>query len=170
MKVEEKSLTFSKTVWVMYDGVAVHEAGENLTLSGEEEDAYIKVLNHFGRVLKLYIFENGNWVDGETGGPATPFDEKEAGRVPENTSRAEGAKAAKGAKAKATAKPTAKAKSSPKGEAKGGAAGKSTGKAAGKSATASTATKAKAKANGKGKGKSQAKAKSGTAKTGVAKK
>ncbi len=83
MKLSQTVLEFDKTLWVHYGGgVEIKDKGTTLALTGKEEEAYLKVLNHFGRVMKLYTFDDGRWVDAETGLPATPFDESLAGRLP----------------------------------------------------------------------------------------
>lgn len=83
MKFSQTVLEFDKTLWVQYGGgVEIKEKGSTLALTGKEEEAYLKVLNHFGRVMKLYTFDDGRWVDAESGLPATPFDETLAGRLP----------------------------------------------------------------------------------------
>jgi hypothetical protein len=82
MKVNGNTLTIGTTLWVQHGGVEVEERGGERVLRAEEEDAYVKVLNHFGRVLKLYTFEGGRWVDADTGAAAQPFDESQAGRLP----------------------------------------------------------------------------------------
>ena len=81
MQVSGKTLTFDRTLWVQYDGVDVQASGSQVAITGRDEASYLKVLNHFGRVLKLYTFEDGRWVDADTGGVAQPFDETQAGRL-----------------------------------------------------------------------------------------
>jgi hypothetical protein len=81
MQVSGKTLTFDRTLWVQYDGVDVQASGSQVAITGRDEESYLKVLNHFGRVLKLYTFEDGRWVDADTGGAAQPFDETQAGRL-----------------------------------------------------------------------------------------
>jgi cell division septation protein DedD len=81
MQVSGKTLTFDRTLWVQYDGVAVQASDSQIAITGRDEASYLKVLNHFGRVLKLYTFEDGRWLDADTGGVAQPFDETQAGRL-----------------------------------------------------------------------------------------
>ena len=44
MKIEEKRVTFPKTLLVKYAGKIVEETATNLTLEGEDEDSYLKIL------------------------------------------------------------------------------------------------------------------------------
>ncbi len=134
MKVSDKTLAFDKNLWVQFDGVDVKETGGEVKLTARDEEAYLKVFNHFGRVLKLYIFEDGKWVDSDTGLAAKPFDELQAGHLPE---AAPGMRKKSVAENKAVKKPATKKS----------AAAKSTQGSSGKSANASAeATKTKASA------------------------
>ena len=82
MKAEGKKLVLDRRLWVHYDGVSVKESGDDLVLTANDEEAWLKVLNHFGRVHKLFTFEEGNWVDAETGLPPESLDEAQAGHLP----------------------------------------------------------------------------------------
>jgi hypothetical protein len=82
MQVRDKTIAFARGLWVQFGGVDVAERGDALAVTGRDDESYLKVLNHFGRVLKLYTFEDGRWVDAETGMAALPFDESQAGRLP----------------------------------------------------------------------------------------
>ena len=160
MKISDKTLAFDKHLWVQFDGVDMKETGGEIKLTAKDEEAYLKVFNHFGRVLKLFIFENGQWVDSDTGLAAKPFDELQAGRLPEappgaTRIKAGGKKAAKSKapKKKAAKKPAAIKAAAPK-KAKATATKATTTKA---TATKATARKTKApvaagkKAGGKAK-------------------
>lgn len=81
MKVEGKTLEFDSSLWVEYGGVDVEPRGASLAVTGRDDDSYLKVLSHFGRVLKLYTFEAGHWVDADTGAEPLPLDESQAGHV-----------------------------------------------------------------------------------------
>ena len=110
MKVSDKTLAFDKHLWVQFDGVDIKETGSEVKLTARDEEAYLKVFNHFGRLLKLFIFEDGKWVDSETGLAARPFDEAQAGHLPEAAPGAvkkKGAAKNKTAKSKAAEKPAA---------------------------------------------------------------
>ena len=110
MKVSDKTLAFDKHLWVQFDGVDVKETGSEVKLTARDEEAYLKVFNHFGRLLKLFIFEDGKWVDSETGLAARPFDEAQAGHLPEaapGAAKKKGAAKNKTAKSKAAEKPAA---------------------------------------------------------------
>ncbi|MDH5753368.1 MAG: hypothetical protein OEZ59_13240 [Deltaproteobacteria bacterium] len=81
MKVSERTLEFDATLWVQHSGVDVARRGDNLAVTAREEEAWLKVFNHFGRLHKLYIFEEGRWIDGDTGAPPEALDEAEAGHL-----------------------------------------------------------------------------------------
>ena len=83
MEIEGKEIRFAHDLWVQYGGVRVAEKGQRMQVEGVDEESYLKVLNHFGRVLKLFTFEGGQWVDADTGLPARGVDEAQAGRIPE---------------------------------------------------------------------------------------
>ncbi len=82
MQIEGKTLSFDKSLWVQFGGVDIEERGEQIAVTGQDEESYLKVFNHFGRLLKLYTFETGNWLDADTALPAQPFDDSRAGRLP----------------------------------------------------------------------------------------
>lgn len=85
MKVEGDTLVLGRHVWVQHGGVAVEARADTLALSpadGAEDAPWVKVLNPFGRVLRLYTYEDGRWQDAGTGGAPQPFEESEAGRLP----------------------------------------------------------------------------------------
>ena len=152
MKISDKTLAFDKHLWVQFDGVDMKETGGEIKLTAKDEEAYLKVFNHFGRVLKLFIFENGQWVDSDTGLAAKPFDELQAGRLPEappgaTRIKAGGKKAAKSKapKKKAAKKPAAIKAAAPK-KAKATATKATATKATTTKATATKATTTKATA------------------------
>ncbi len=118
MKIDGKKIRFAKELWVQTGGVKTVESGSERIVEGIDEDSYVKVLNHFGRAVKLFTFEDGRWMDSETGLESTGFDERIAGRVPVGTvlpesprpSRGDAAQSAGKAKksaARAAAKPKA---------------------------------------------------------------
>ena len=82
MDTDAKLLHFPKSLWVEHRGVQVSERADTVTVAGKNEDSYLKVFNAFGRVLKLYTFEGGRWIDVDTGGAPGPLDDREAGRLP----------------------------------------------------------------------------------------
>ncbi len=138
MKVSDKTLAFDKNLWVQFDGVDVKKSGGEVKLTARDEEAYLKVFNHFGRVLKLYVFEDGKWVDSDNGMPPRPFDESQAGHLPDappGTAKKKPAKksAAKKTKSSVAAKKTGaglkKTESPAKKAKKPAAGGKSGGKA-----------------------------------------
>ena len=142
---ERKQLRLPDTLWVQYGEVKMVHEGEEIVFTGKNDDAYLKVLNHFGRVLKLFTHESGQWEDADTGGAPTGFDLALAGRLPaaphlEDTGKAAGKTTAKSKAKSSTKKMTAAKKpagkaaaksgksTTPKTGAKAGAAKKSTGK------------------------------------------
>ena len=74
MKIEEKRVTFPKTLSVKYAGKIVEETAVNLTLEGEDEDSYLKIFTPFRGVAKLLLFENDKWVDAENSSAVSNFD------------------------------------------------------------------------------------------------
>ncbi len=74
MKIEEKKVTFPKSLSVKYSGKIVEETDTHLTLEGEDEESYLKIFNPFRGVAKLLMFENDQWVDAETSAAVSNFD------------------------------------------------------------------------------------------------
>ena len=74
MKIEEKKVTFPKSLSVKYAGKIVEETDTHLTLEGEDEESYLKIFNPFRGVAKLLMFENDHWVDAETSAAVSNFD------------------------------------------------------------------------------------------------
>jgi len=74
MKIEEKRLTFPKSLKVKYDGKIVDESKTHITLEGVGEDSYLKIFNPFRGVARLFLFENNVWVDAETSSAVSNFD------------------------------------------------------------------------------------------------
>ena len=107
MKAEGKKLTLDRRLWVHYDGVSVKESGDERVLTAHDEDAWLKVLNHFGRVHKLFTFADGTWLDAETGLPPESLDESQAGHLPKG-------QALKASPKKAPVKKAAALKAAPK--------------------------------------------------------
>lgn len=82
MQAEGDKLTFPRDLWVQYGEVDVEESDGAVTVRGRGEDSYVKVLNPFGRLHRLYTFTDGHWVDADTGGEPAPLDEEEVGHLP----------------------------------------------------------------------------------------
>lgn len=168
MKVTGKTIQIPNTLWVQHGGVNIKNKGEEVILEAVDEDSYLKVFNHFGRVLKLYIYDGKQWVDSSTGSAPIALDESRAGRVPPapHTSRDETAgKKETPAKANSRAKSAAKSKSSATAPAKKTGTKKvaaGTAKSTGKDASAT-----RHKSAAKPAAKSRAKALSKTGKRGV---
>ena len=74
MKIEDKLVTFPKSLSVKYAGKLIEETETHLTLEGEDEDSYLKIFTPFRGVAKLVLFENDRWVDAETHSSITNFD------------------------------------------------------------------------------------------------
>ena len=74
MKIEEKRVTFPKSLSVKYAGKIVEETNTHLTLEGEDEDSFLKIYSPFRGVAKLLLFENDQWVDAETSSTISNFD------------------------------------------------------------------------------------------------
>ena len=66
MKIEDKLVTFPKSLSVKYAGKIIEETETHLTLEGENEESYLKIFTPFRGVAKLVLFENDRWVDAET--------------------------------------------------------------------------------------------------------
>jgi len=134
MQVEGSKLKFEKTLWVQFEGVDTSEEGGQLVVQGRSDDSYVKVFNQFGRLLKLFTFSNGRWVDSETNAEPTNLDLSQAGRLPmppaasaaptrgtraRAASKKRPAAAAKAARARAKAKRPAKKSAKPASKSKG---------------------------------------------------
>ena len=134
MQVAGSKLKFEKTLWVQFEGVDTSEEGGLLVVQGRSDDSYVKVFNQFGRLLKLFTFSNGRWVDSETNAEPTNLDLSQAGRLPMHPAasaaptpgtRAKAAPkkrpaaAAKAARVKTKAKRPAKKSAKPVSKAKG---------------------------------------------------
>ena len=74
MKIEDKRVTFPKSLSVKYAGKIVEETDNHLTLEGEDEDSFLKIFSPFRGVAKLLMFENDQWVDAETSSAISNFD------------------------------------------------------------------------------------------------
>ena len=74
MKIEDKRVTFPKSLSVKYAGKIVEETDAHLTLEGEDEDSFLKIYSPFRGVAKLLMFENDQWVDAETSSANSNFD------------------------------------------------------------------------------------------------
>ena len=100
MKIEDKRLTFPKSLSVKYSGKVVEETETHLTLEGEDEESYLKIFTPFRGVAKLVLYENDWWVDAETLSSIANFDFSSLGleNMPDLT--LEGDKETKGKKSK----------------------------------------------------------------------
>ena len=74
MKIEDKLVTFPKSLSVKYAGKLIEETETHLTLEGEDEESYLKIFTPFRGVAKLVLFENDRWVDAETHSSIANFD------------------------------------------------------------------------------------------------
>ena len=74
MKIEDKRVTFPKSLSVKYAGKIVEETDTHLTLEGEDEESYLKIFTPFRGVAKLVLYENERWVDAETLSSISNFD------------------------------------------------------------------------------------------------
>ena len=74
MKIDDKRVTFPKSLSVKYAGKIVEETDTHLTLEGEDEESYLKIFTPFRGVAKLVLYENDRWVDAETLSSITNFD------------------------------------------------------------------------------------------------
>jgi hypothetical protein len=140
MQVHDKTISIDRSVWMQHGGVDVQERGGQIALTGRDDDSYLKVFNHFGRVLKLYTFEDGRWVDADTGVAAQPFDDSQAGHLP-------------AAAAHAAAARKAATRSAPRGASSAPAGTAVPRKAAGKAAPRAKAARTKGGSATKGPGK-----------------
>ena len=66
MKIDDKRVTFPKSLPVKYAGKVVEETETHLTIEGEDEESYLKIFTPFRGVEKLVLYENDRWVDAET--------------------------------------------------------------------------------------------------------
>ena len=149
MEVSGKTIKFSNTLWVQHGGVRVKNEKDTVLVEGVDDESYLKIFNHFGRVLRLYSFEEGQWVDSATGATPTTLDESLAGQVPATKHASSAKPAARSVRAKSAGKAAGTVKATPKSTAKPAAAKK---------------TGAGAAARAKSAGKKKAVAKSATAK------
>ena len=74
MEIDEKRVTFSRSLTVKYDGKIIEKSDTHITIEGESDDSYIKIFNPFRGVAKLLLFENERWVDAETSNGISNFD------------------------------------------------------------------------------------------------
>ena len=74
MKIDNKRVTFPKSLSVKYSGKVVEETDTNVTIEGENEESYLKIFTPFRGVAKLVLFENDRWVDAETHSSIANFD------------------------------------------------------------------------------------------------
>ena len=113
MEFEGKQILYAPEIWVQHGGVTVVEKAGRITVEGLDDESYFKVFNHFGRVLKLFTFENGHWIDAETGLEAKGLDDSQAGRIPGVTATPENSatgKKRRTGRGKASTADTAKSK------------------------------------------------------------
>ena len=90
MKIEDKRVTFPKSLSVKYAGKIVEETDTHLTLEGEDEDSFLKIYSPFRGVAKLLLFENDQWVDAETSSAISNFDLSSFGQGDLSTLSAKG--------------------------------------------------------------------------------
>ena len=74
MKIEDKRITFPKSLSVKFAGKIIEETETHLTLEGEDEESYLKIFTPFRGVAKLVLYENDRWVDAETLSSIDNFD------------------------------------------------------------------------------------------------
>ena len=74
MKIEDKIVTFPKSLSVKYAGKLIEETETHITLEGEDEESYLKIFTPFRGVAKLVLYENDRWVDAETLSSISNFD------------------------------------------------------------------------------------------------
>ncbi len=74
MKIDDKHVTFPKTLSVKYAGKIVKETDTHITLEGEDEESYLKIFTPFRGVAKLILYENDRWVDAESLSSIANFD------------------------------------------------------------------------------------------------
>ena len=74
MEINEKRVTFPRSLTVKYDGKVIDESDTHITIEGEGDDSYLKIFNPFRGVAKLLLFENERWVDAETSSGISNFD------------------------------------------------------------------------------------------------
>ncbi|MBS1255363.1 MAG: hypothetical protein MAG581_01164 [Deltaproteobacteria bacterium] len=74
MKIDDKQVTFPKSLSVKYSGKIVDETETHLTLEGEDEESYLKIFTPFRGVAKLILYENDRWMDAETLSSISNFD------------------------------------------------------------------------------------------------
>ena len=55
MKIEEKQVTFPKSLSVKYAGKIIEETDTDITLEGEDEESYLKIFNPFRGVANSLI-------------------------------------------------------------------------------------------------------------------
>ncbi len=83
MKIEGNQITFPKTLDVKYSGKLTEETDSQLTIEGEDDDSYLKVYSPFRGIAKLLLFENGHWVDAESGSADFDFSSLGMGNLPD---------------------------------------------------------------------------------------
>ena len=74
MKIDDKLVTFPKSLSVKYSGKVVEETDTNVTIEGENEESYLKIFTPFRGVAKLVLYENDRWVDAENLSSIANFD------------------------------------------------------------------------------------------------
>jgi len=74
MEINEKRVTFPRSLTVKYEGKIIEESDTHITIEGVGDDSYIKIFNPFRGLAKLLLFENECWVDAETSHSMSNFD------------------------------------------------------------------------------------------------
>ena len=100
MKIDDKRVTFPKSLSFKYEGKVVEETKTHLTLEGEDEESYLKIFTPFRGVAKLVLYENDRWVDAETLSSIANFDFSSLGLDNMSDLTLDGEKDAKGKKTK----------------------------------------------------------------------
>ncbi len=74
IKIDGAKITVPKSDRILYAGKVTKETETEVTLKGEDETSYVKVLSPFRGIEKLIVFEDGLWVDSETSAALSGFD------------------------------------------------------------------------------------------------
>lgn len=82
MKIEDKQITFPKTLKVKYSGKIIQETDTEITIEGEDEDSYFKIYSPFRGIAKLLLFENNKWSDAASGSSDFDFSSLGLGDMP----------------------------------------------------------------------------------------
>ena len=100
MKIEGKRVTFSKKPDVKYSGNLIQTTEDQITLEGVDEDSYIKIYSPFRGIAQLLLFENGKWIDAQSGSSQFDFSSLGLGDLPDPDDLEESAEQAEDLKKK----------------------------------------------------------------------